>query len=488
MSWETDKLDRKLDGDFLTNYLSQKFENTRKEKSRSSFVLNVNAEWGFGKTYFLKNWKKDLESSGFAVVYFDAWASDFAEEPLLAFISEIDDGLQPYFNKSKPAKALLGRTLEIAKKLVKPSGPVLLALLAKKMTGMTVEELAEYFETDPGEDKKGLEDAVSTVIGKAAEQALKNHNDKKKSIQTFRDSLGKLTDLIDKEETAEFKLPLFVFVDELDRCRPTYALELLENIKHLFGVHGVYFVVATDYSQLVHSIKSVYGSSFDSDRYLRRFFDQEYVLEEPKNIAFAEFLFVTKGLDKSRLFSPLSPGLCESKDPVVELFSRMAGYFNLSLRDQEQCFVVLDACLLTCKEKELHFAYILFLIMLKQRSRSKFDEYIKAGSWGARTKIINEMTGLSRGKTIKSYSKRRAGEFSNSTVTEETFDNLITCYHGFAGQDLHKLGGAQESSSITHETIRMKILSQLPHTYRGDPPKPNFEAYFGLVDRAGKLS
>ncbi|WP_419182173.1 P-loop NTPase fold protein [Pantoea ananatis] len=35
--------------------------------------------------------------------------------------------------------------------------------------------------------------------------------------------------------------PLFVFVDELDRCRPTYAIEMLETIKHLFSIENVVY-------------------------------------------------------------------------------------------------------------------------------------------------------------------------------------------------------------------------------------------------------
>ena len=71
------------------------------------------------------------------------------------------------------------------------------------------------------------------------------------------------------EDQAGVQLPLFVFVDELDRCRPDYAIELLEGIKHLFGVPGVYFVVATNTVQLGESVKAVYGSGFDGVRYLK---------------------------------------------------------------------------------------------------------------------------------------------------------------------------------------------------------------------------
>lgn len=55
------------------------------------------------------------------------------------------------------------------------------------------------------------------------------------------------------------ELPAFIFIDELDRCRPSYAVEMLETIKHIFDISGVVFVVATDTEQLQHAVKVVYG-------------------------------------------------------------------------------------------------------------------------------------------------------------------------------------------------------------------------------------
>ncbi|MBK7493258.1 MAG: hypothetical protein IPI17_15895 [Nitrosomonas sp.] len=82
-----------------------------------------------------------------------------------------------------------------------------------------------------------------------------------------------LADLIEKLtcDQGHLKKPLFIFIDELDRCRPLYAIELLERIKHLFVYQGIVFVIATDTEQLKHSINAIYGSGFDSTTYLRRF-------------------------------------------------------------------------------------------------------------------------------------------------------------------------------------------------------------------------
>ena len=81
-----------------------------------------------------------------------------------------------------------------------------------------------------------------------------------------------------------------VFIDELDRCRPSYALALIEVAKHLFGADHVVFVLAVNRSQLTHSISALYGSDFDATGYLRRFFDIDFRLPEPDRTRFLEVM------------------------------------------------------------------------------------------------------------------------------------------------------------------------------------------------------
>ncbi len=71
---------------------------------------------------------------------------------------------------------------------------------------------------------------------------------------------------------------LVVFVDELDRCRPAFTMEMLERIKHYFDDDRIIFVVAINREQLVHLISNCYGEHFDSTRYLDKFFDKNVYL------------------------------------------------------------------------------------------------------------------------------------------------------------------------------------------------------------------
>lgn len=81
-----------------------------------------------------------------------------------------------------------------------------------------------------------------------------------------------------------------VCVDELDRCRPEYALSLLEVTRHLFDVPGVVVLLAINRSELAHSVKSVFGGDFNTDRYLRRLVDRTIRLPQPGHFHTQQFL------------------------------------------------------------------------------------------------------------------------------------------------------------------------------------------------------
>ena len=366
-----DKLNRKEEISFLINYLTKRFE----LKTKDPFVLNINAPWGYGKTFFLKSLKEELEKEH-EVIYFDAWKNDFTKEPLLAFFSEINNSLEKYlkaYNKTK--KPFLNS-------IFKSSLPILISVLTKHLTGLSLEQFDELLSEDEQEDrnkefKDDTKTTLSSIMSKTTELALKEHSTIKKSIKEFKDNMLKILDLI---KTQGKKLPLFILIDELDRCRPNYAIELLENIKHIFDIEGIYFIVATNSQELSHSINAIYGINFSSETYLKRFFNQEYTLKEPDIYDYCKFLF-EKEIDvllndKVKIFNLLSPENYENKNLNAIMFSTYAQYFNLSLRDISQAIDTLSTILLTWENEneELHLAYILFFIMCKQKSNEMFEE------------------------------------------------------------------------------------------------------------------
>ncbi|MBH0000883.1 NTPase KAP [Pseudoalteromonas sp. NSLLW24] len=321
-----DKLDRARYAMFLSKLLVQEgFDESRTEaEQKRNYVLNLNAEWGAGKTYFLKRWSQDL-AVDYPIVYIDAWQQDYSDDPFLTVIAAIIEqlGKQASFTIKIPNKAA---------SIFKAVAPAIAQGLTKKISGIDLAELNTLLfseEDEESEDKDSVKQnssEFSPAIKALAQNLIKDHEAKNKSVEVIK---AKLADWVSKFEKQEDKsLPIFIFIDELDRCRPSYAVEMLETIKHIFDVKGIVFVVATDTEQLQHTIKSIYGEGFDAKIYLGRFFNSRYSLKRP---VLNDFLSVHSDITK------FESGYLESKD--IEILPRTktpeAALANIS--------VVLDA-------------------------------------------------------------------------------------------------------------------------------------------------
>lgn len=381
-----DKLNRKDEAKFLINYLTKRYEvkeknneNVDDEKKENSFVLNVNAKWGYGKTFFLKLLKEELKERNHEVIFFDAWKNDFTKEPLLAFFSEINDSLEKYlvsFNQ---------QDRPFIRKIFKSSLPILVSVLTKHLAGLSADEFESLLNeednyeqqsnTNDSEVQKDTQRTLSSIMSKTTEIALKEHNTIKKSIKEFKENMSILLGLINDTKK---ELPLFILIDELDRCRPNYAIELLENIKHIFDIKGIYFIIATNSKQLSHSINAIYGANFSSEIYLKRFFDQEYSLKEPNTYEYIEFLLEKENIDQNIFCNPLLQKCYETSENLnIIAIKTYSEYFKLTLRDIEQCINLLSTITTVWSDKneKIHIMYLLFFIMAKQKGNDFFEKY-----------------------------------------------------------------------------------------------------------------
>ena len=122
-------------------------------------------------------------------------------------------------------------------------------------------------------------------------------------------------------------------IDELDRCRPSYAVELLEVAKHFFAVDNVVFVLAVNRAELAHAVKAMYGADFDAEGYLRRFFDLDFQLPKPSR----KQKFVQDVLETTRLDSILANVESQAELPAAKaLLEAFLGSPELSLRQVQQ--------------------------------------------------------------------------------------------------------------------------------------------------------
>ena len=193
------------------------------ESANSPYVISVDAEWGAGKTAFLRMWSQHLRNEGFHVVHFNAWETDFANNPFQALSAELTRSLEQCSDS----------TIKDITRTVRKSASKIALTLAKA----------------------GLRGAGTflPIVGPVAAEATVNvidslHNDPiseylmaRRSIEEFRLSIGKVSTALSSRRQGK---PLVVAIDELDRCRPTYAIELIETAKHIFLVDNVVFILA----------------------------------------------------------------------------------------------------------------------------------------------------------------------------------------------------------------------------------------------------
>lgn len=80
--------------------------------SQTGCVIAINGEWGTGKTTFLRMWSQRLLNNAFRVVYFNAWESDYVEDPFISLVAELKDiGTDEAFEKLVPTAIKVGACL-----------------------------------------------------------------------------------------------------------------------------------------------------------------------------------------------------------------------------------------------------------------------------------------------------------------------------------------------------------------------------------------
>jgi len=347
IQWKNDLFERKFYADFLTQTLLN--------SGRPTFVLNIDSSWGSGKSFFLQHWYEDIKQNHPAI-FFDAWKTDYSKNPFISISSCFLEELTQYL-PNREREAIKDKMYKGIVGIVSHTLPVVIKSIAKKAMG---DEGFEALKNIGTETEEGLADSAEAI----AKSAINGHFETQSNIVIFKNVIEETLHKI--KEDGKLNAPLFVFVDELDRCRPNYAIELLETIKHLFDIEGVIFILATDTAQLASSVKSIYGESFSAEVYLKRFFDQSYTLPPPSTQQFTKNLLLSHDYnDDKQAFWFQFHHQNHGVEEVQKLISMIADTFSLELRDQNQCFLRLHTLVSTFpKTEKVHVFFLYYLIVL----------------------------------------------------------------------------------------------------------------------------
>ena len=244
-------------------------------------VIALDGGWGSGKTVFAKQWAGLLRRRGSAVIYFDAFAADAGDDPLFDMASQ-----------------LFG------------------AAAAKEAAKQRGEEPSDAFR-----------------------QRLEGAQDRIDASSDFRQKLTALAESMKTEALAAAEeapepaksRPVVMIVDELDRCRPPYALAVLENIKHVFDVDNICFVLVTNLDQIGQVVSNAYGLK-EPRKYLEKFIQAQFRLGQDRDVrrqlapdTYCDFLW--------KRMKPESHGMPDSARSIIRSVAR---HEDLSLRGIER--------------------------------------------------------------------------------------------------------------------------------------------------------
>ncbi|WP_158413403.1 KAP family P-loop NTPase fold protein [Haliea salexigens] len=233
-----------------------RFIDTEHEFVEGSLVVALSSRFGSGKSTFLRMWRSAMEDGDEnrpLVVSLNAWESDYNGDPLFAIVSALAEAVR---EKGEAADALL--------EAAKDFGWFATAIGSQLVNVLTGIDPVAAGEVAQRKRAERIEGAHQTMDAFSIYEARRN------AMYSLKRAI--------REIVASSKPKVLFLVDELDRCRPDYAITYLETIKHLFDTSGAVFILAADRQQLENSAKTAFGIDLDFEEYYRKFVHREVEL------------------------------------------------------------------------------------------------------------------------------------------------------------------------------------------------------------------
>lgn len=251
------------------------FARVVEQSSGDSKVYAISAPFGIGKTFFCEKLKGVLNADSVPVTIMNIWEMDFYGHPLIPILLK----LKEFYRETVKEKALSF-----------PEIPALLRWIKSGIAGLhlTVPLPNGTIMVVDGKHIVDANEALKENTGGEVD-IYTEYIDIKSEIETIKVFL--------RTWAESFKdKPVVVIIDELDRCRPDYAVKTLEVLKHFFEIPGLVFVLAIDEEQLKSSVETLFGTN-NFDGYKRKFINNSFLLPAPDKTKFTDYLYEKSGLD-----------------------------------------------------------------------------------------------------------------------------------------------------------------------------------------------
>lgn len=233
----------------------------------ASKVYSISAEFGIGKTFFCNKLEQVLAEDKVKVGKLNIWEMDFYENPLIPILAELN---KLYSNEGK----------SLPSKIVSSLG---------HLSSKTLSALCEISAKVASNIAIGVDVVDVCKDNFSSETIYDDYKEYQSALSDLKSVLTGWASIQDK--------PIVIIIDELDRCRPDYAVKTLEVLKHIFDIPGFVFILALDEEQLKNSVQTLFGT-MNYEGYKRKFINNSFILPQPNRLSFTEYLYEKSGIDK----------------------------------------------------------------------------------------------------------------------------------------------------------------------------------------------
>jgi hypothetical protein len=330
-------------------------------------VAIFDGRWGIGKTTFVRRWLAHLSNEKIPAIYLDAFAVDYLESPFVALAGAFAAAA---IDASAQSKSAYKEFVSAASKVGKAVGGTAAKIGVKALTlGVIGSSEIKQFE----EMKDVIADALSEQAEASIKDLIEEHSRKDRELAALKSKLSEFPAMLSEDGAPP--RPLIVVIDELDRCRPDFALGMLESVKHFFGAPNIHFILVTNREHLLLSVAHKYGAFPTADEYLRKFYDFQIQFEQ--DYGQQGSFQIRKRIET--LASALL-GQISERQQIEEFVQAAAIAHRLTLRDLEGVFLNLALAYAAVRSNQFRPAVLVtFLALLKTIDPASYAK-AKAGT------------------------------------------------------------------------------------------------------------
>ncbi|MBU3950221.1 MAG: SUMF1/EgtB/PvdO family nonheme iron enzyme [Proteobacteria bacterium] len=237
----------------------------RSVKSSGSFTIGVYGQWGSGKTSMLKLIERALCADAIdsecrtLTVWFNPWQFAGEEHLIIPFFHTLAASLKRIHEKLKEDKGDFSKKVSVfLKKLTKV--PIALAYGLEGEIKIPLLLKSKFSFKDMIDESRRAEKEIN-LKEREKEEGIFSRD----SVQEYESLYYNLLQEL-QESAKEFGTKIVVFIDDLDRCLPEKAVQLLEGLKVLLDLPSFVFVIGVAREVIERGIRVRYRELYLTNR------------------------------------------------------------------------------------------------------------------------------------------------------------------------------------------------------------------------------